>query len=80
MKNRPFSKFMIPQDLESLLDGSEDDGKLLQLQEETMDVLESDDCYSVLKSCLDAGFSHLSENILPFFLPEEQGRTKHFSD
>ena len=64
---------MMPVDSEIGSDASEDDEKLQQLHEETLDVLESEDCSLVLKSCLEAGFTHMEENLFPFFLPDGQG-------
>ena len=66
---------MLPSDIESLCGsaGEEEDDNFRNLVGETLDILESDDCQTVLKMCLDAGFSHVMSSMIPFFQAEELG-------
>jgi len=69
----PFQKFMLPSDIESLCGsaGEEEDDNFRNLVGETLDILDSDDCQTVLKMCLDVGFSHVMSSMVPFFQAEE---------
>ena len=44
------------------------------LVEETLDILESDDCVKVISTCLDTAFVYVLNNIAPFFQPEDYGK------
>ena len=71
----PLQKFMLPSDIESLCGsaGEEEDDNFRNLVGETLDILDSDDCQTVLKMCLDTGFSHVVSSMIPFFQAEELG-------
>ncbi|XP_068672012.1 peroxisomal biogenesis factor 3-like [Montipora foliosa] len=62
-------KFMIPQNIESYCGSSdeEEDDNFRNLVGETLDILDSHDCQTVLKMCLDSGFSNIMSNMIPFF-------------
>lgn len=72
----PLQKFMLPSDIESLCGsvGEDVDDNFKNLVGETLDILDSDDCQNVLKMCLDAGFTHVMHNMIPFFQVEELGK------
>ena len=71
-------KFMIPQDIESYCGSSdeEEDDNFRNLVGETLDILDSHDCQTVLKMCLDSGFSNIMSNMIPFFQSEDLGEYK----
>ena len=78
LHRRPFQKFMLPSDIESLCGsacGVVDDN-YRNVVEETLDILDSQDCQTVLTLCLDTGFAHVMSNIIPFFQAEELGKYK----
>jgi len=66
-------KFMMPQDIESCCGSAneEEDDNFRNLVAETLDILDSDDCRTVLNLCLDSGFSNFISNMVPFFQAEE---------
>ena len=69
-------KFMMPQDIESCCGSAneEEDDNFRNLVAETLDILDSDDCRTVLNLCLDSGFSNFISNMVPFFQAEELGK------
>ncbi|EDO43257.1 predicted protein [Nematostella vectensis] len=76
---RPFCQFMVPEDMAALdgrgetAVGGVEGEEFMRLVEETLDVLESEDCSAVLQGCLDVAFAHILGNIAPFFQAEELG-------
>ena len=52
----------------------EEDDNFHNLVGETLDILNSDDCQTVLNFCLDSGFSNFISNMIPFFQAEELGK------
>lgn len=69
----PLQKYMLPSDIESLCDSTSEgeDDNFSNLVGETLDILDSEDCHTVLNMCLDAGFSHVMSSMIPFFQVEE---------
>lgn len=69
---------MVPRDLQGL-DSMDDEGdkKFVHLVEETLDILESEDCNAVLQSCLDVAFNHVINNVGAFFEPDSTGRLSY---
>lgn len=69
----PLQKYMLPSDIESLCDSTSEgeDDNFRNLVGETLDILDSEDCHTVLNMCLDAGFSHVMSSMIPFFQVEE---------
>lgn len=74
----PLQKYMLPSDIESLCDSTfcseGEDDNFRNLVGETLDILDSEDCHTVLNMCLDAGFSHVMSSMIPFFQVEELGK------
>ena len=76
-----FIQYMMPSEDENFVfteDGNDCGGSNVNdnmqgLVEETLDVLESDDCNKVMSICLDTAFAHISNNIAPFFQSEDHG-------
>ena len=73
---KALEKFMMPQDVESYCGSAdeEEDDNFRNLVGETLDILDSDDCQTVLNLCLDSGFSNFISNMIPFFQAEELGK------
>ena len=67
---------MVPSDIESLCgsDSEEEDDNFRNIIGETLDILDSDDCHTVLNMCLDVGFSHVLSIMIAFFQAEELGK------
>lgn len=64
----PLQKYMLPRDIESLCgSASEEDDNFRNLVLETLDILDSNDCQTVLRMCLDTGFTHVMTSMIPFF-------------
>ena len=72
----PLQKYMLPSDIESLCDSTSEgeDDNFRNLVGETLDILDSEDCHTVMNMCLDAGFSHVMSSMIPFFQVEELGK------
>ena len=67
---------MMPRDIENYCGSAdeEEDDNFRNLVGETLDILDSDDCQTVLNLYLDSEFSNFISNMIPFFQAEELGK------
>ena len=72
-----FSSYMLDHSMfdEGLdCDGIDDVTKYKKIMAETVDILENEDCLTVVFECIKKGLEQLLVNLEPFFLSQEEGK------